>query len=185
MTSTEAKNLTNELCELIDSRLKAGDPTAETSLKNLKDAIATSVAVNVNVAALQATKGKKQRLERMLNRIDRFLSNHDGSYQEDARALWHIIGGATRGPDDEDGPCKTATINLRALAFPRTAKLGTGTGAAFTTSPKIPTIPTHGLGHFQQHASKALQGLKRAKRVQVVNGVHQVGESVQKVMGGK
>lgn len=104
------------------------------------------------------------RLQEMLDEIDKFLSNHDGTYKEDARALWHIIGGATRGPDDEDGAAKSICVNLRGLAFPRTASLGTGTGAAFTTCPTVPTKFV-GLPHFRDHASKALSGLKRAGRV--------------------
>jgi hypothetical protein len=116
------------------------------------------------IAGLELVKPPKGRLTRMLNRIDKFLSNHDGSYKEDARALWHIIGGATRGPDDEQSTAKNITINLRGIAFPRTAKLGTGTGAAFTYSPQVPKEIV-GLGHFRQHAQKALDGLRRAGRI--------------------
>lgn len=95
-------------------------------------------------------------INKMLDKLDTFLSTHP-----QAEALYQILSGSLRGPDNGVGKsCNTMRLRYRAL--PRTCTTG-HTGMMWSKEGE----PEHGtseLSHYSGHTSQAMGYLKMIDR---------------------
>lgn len=100
-------------------------------------------------------------LNERLDQIDKWLSEGNGE------ALYQILSGSLRGPDDGTGKGQV-TMNLRPIAFPRTCTIGhTGMMHNQTQTAQYPDVEASSAksSHYRGHTQQATSYLKAADRI--------------------
>lgn len=108
------------------------------------------------------TKTHADTLNARLDQLDAWLAD-----PEIGIALYQILSGSVRGPDDGQGKSAT-TMNLRRICFPQTCRHGnTGMMSNSLPSEGLPTPTWSGLTvshHFKGHVQQAVNYLQACGR---------------------